>query len=209
MQKIITQLIASKRKPDRVNIYVNDEFLLQVHYDIVAQYQLAKGKEITNELVSLLNDDKRIMYLKQRAIGYVSFKPRTEFQVRERFKKMECSDDEIQLCVEFLYEFGYLNDEVYASLYVRDILLRKAISPTKIANELKKRGIKEEYYSKAILNEFPHEELKHIAVKAAEKKLRGVKYKPLDKQKKSVRDYLLRQGFSFDLIKQVLEQLFN
>lgn len=208
MQRIITQLVASKRKPDRVNIYVNGEFLLQVHCDLVAQYHLTKGKEITNELLTLLNDDKRIMYLKQRAIGFVSFKPRTEFQVRERFKKMECTHEEIDWCIEFLYEFGYLNDELYAAMYVRDILLRKSVSPTKIIYELKKRGVREEYYTKAIMNEFPHDELELIAKKAAEKKLRSVAYRPLDKQKNSVRDYLLRQGFSFDLIKRVLTQIF-
>jgi regulatory protein len=209
MKKIITQLVASKRKPERVNIYADSEFLLQVHCDLVAQYQLAKGSVITNELLAQLSDNKRLMYLKQRAISFVSFKPRTEFQVRERFKKMECTADEIELCVEFLYEFGYLNDEQYANMYVSDMLLRKAVSPTKLANELRKRGIREEYFNRAIMNGFPHDEIEQIAKKAAEKKLRSVTYKPLDKQKNSVRDYLLRQGFSFDIIKKILNQIFS
>ena len=47
-----------------------------------------------------------------------------------------------------------------------------------------------------------------MALKAAEKKLRMVSYKPVEKQRESLVRYLQVNGFSWDIIKNVLIEVF-
>lgn len=208
-QQIITALVASKRHPERINIFVNGEFCVQVHLDLIGRYELRKNQQLTPELLEALQGDKRIMYVKQLALAYATYKARTEEQTRKRLHEKECSKEEIELAIDFLKEFAYLNDEEYARLFTRDYLLRKAVSAQKIRQELRKRGVDDSHIEQAIQQEFPHEQNQELALKAAEKKLRAVSYKPREKQISAVRDYLLRQGFRWEQIKEVLKKLFE
>jgi SOS response regulatory protein OraA/RecX len=63
---------------------------------------------------------------------------------------------------------------------------------------------------KAAVNEhFPEDRTYDLARLAAEKKLRAVSYKPIEKQKNALTSYLHRQGFSWDIIKQIIADNFD
>lgn len=206
---IITALTISTRKNDYVNIFVDGDFYVQVHIDIITKYGLKKGEEISTELGTKLHDDKRTVYVKQTALRFVCYKPRTEYQVRTKLRDKEFTQDEITLAIDFLYEFDYLNDDDYCRMFINDYLLRKKTSSKKLFQELKKRGIHDERITQALDLYYPKDDTYQMAIAAANKKWRTVQYKPIEKQRKSVSDYLQRQGFDWNTVKQVLNELFQ
>ncbi|MBL7998217.1 MAG: RecX family transcriptional regulator, partial [Candidatus Kapabacteria bacterium] len=184
---IITSLVASTRRKERVNVYVDGEFAVQVHLDIVAKHELRKGLHVDSALMESLRDEKRTMQVKQLALAYATYKPRTEKQVRTRLREKECEAAEIDTAVVFLRDFGYVNDAQYAILYVRDAVRRKPVSAAKLRRDLRTKGVGDDEIERALRDEFPHDEVMMLARTAADKKLRAVSFKPIEKQKTSVR----------------------
>ncbi len=205
----ITQLVASKRKPERVNIFVDGAFCLQVHVDIIAKYRVAKGAVWNDELREKLLDDKRRMKIKALALSFATYKMRSTEQVRERLRLKECNEQEIEDAIAFLLEFSYLNDQQYAEMFIRDRLLRRAVSATRLFQELRKRGVSKSDAERALQISYPQERTAELARVAAQKKLRMVSYRPIEKQRKALSDYLQRQGFEWSLIKTVLQEIFQ
>ncbi len=209
MNSTVTQLVASKRKPERINIFVDGEFALQVHIDLIAKYNVHKGKHWTPEIQTQLHANKRSMKVRQLALAYATYKMRSEAQVRTRLSQKECTVDEIEDAIDFLIEFGYLDDDRYARAFVRDKMLGRALSETKLKMDLMKRGIRADIAINVLRDLYPRDEALELARKAAAKKLNTISYRPTDKQKQALTSYLQRQGFAWGLIKTILTESFN
>jgi regulatory protein len=206
-EKVVTAIV-QKGNSNRCLIYVDGIPSVNCLYDIILQHNVFKGKVVTDEFLQSLRDEQRIVKLKQKALSFATYKPRTEYQVKQRMLEKEFTEDEALIAIKFLKEFGYLNDENFARMFVGDYLLKKPASERKVAQELKKRGIAEWIIQKALKENFPKDETFNLALKAAEKKLRVVSYKPVEKQRESLVRYLQVNGFGWDVIKNVLIEVF-
>ncbi|HYF03040.1 MAG TPA: regulatory protein RecX [Patescibacteria group bacterium] len=206
-EKVVTAIV-QKGNSNRCLIYVDGIPAVNCLYDIILQNNVFKGKIVTDEFLQSLRDEQRIVKLKQKALSFATYKPRTEYQVRQRMLEKEFTEDEALIAINFLKEFGYLNDENFAKMFVGDYLLKKPAAEKKVFQELKKRGVAEGIIEKALKENFPKDETFNMALKAAEKKLRMVSYKPVEKQRESLVRYLQVNGFSWDVIKNVLIEVF-
>lgn len=174
--------------------------------DLVLEFKLGKGVILTEQLKNTILARQRIIDAKQRAVAFASYKPRTETQVRRKLQEVGFSTREQDLAIQYLKEFDYLNDAEYARMFVKDFLLRKPSSASRVKMELRKRGITELEAQEAIEQFFPKDDTSELALKAAQKKLRSVTHKPIEKQKTALIGYLQRQGFSWDIIKDILSK---
>jgi SOS response regulatory protein OraA/RecX len=71
-----------------------------------------------------------------RVLHYISFRPRTESEVR-KFLGSDCSEE----LISKLKHLNFINDSQYADLYIKSRLLRSPRSARLLTLELKKRGI--------------------------------------------------------------------
>ncbi len=204
----VTQLVASKRKPERINVFVDGEFAVQVHIDIISRYRVTKGMHLTDETAALLLSDKRRQRIRQLAFAYVSFKPRTERQIRDRLAKKEYAEDEIDEAIEFCREFGLVDDEAFARMYVRDALTLRSLSPSRLRADLVRKGVKREIADEAVRSSFSQDDVSRIALEAAIKKQRAVAYRTPEKQRAAVISFLQRRGFAWDVIRAVMARVF-
>ena len=67
----------------------------------------------------------------------------------------------------------------------------------------------EDIAEEAVANHFLNEDAYSLAAKSAEKKMRMISNKALEKQRGSLVSHLQRQGFDWDIIKKVLEEIFE
>ena len=206
-EKVITSIVLEGNN-NRCLIYVDGIPSVNCLYDIVLQNNVFKGKVVSEEFLQSLRDEQRIVKLKQKALSFATYKPRTEYQVKQRMLEKEFTDDEADVAIKFLKEFNYLDDENFALMFVGNYLLKKPSAERKVAQELKKRGVAEWIIQKALKENFPQDETFNMALKAAEKKLRMVSYKPVEKQREALVRYLQTSGFSWDVIKNVLIEVF-
>ena len=60
---------------------------------------------------------------KEKALHYLTYKMRSEFEVRQFLEeKYEADFESIEEIIEYLYSYNYLDDEKFARAFVKDKL---------------------------------------------------------------------------------------
>jgi len=203
---IITQ-IKTKPNTSQCFISINNLDILECSFDLVLKHNLQKGMVLTDELLAEIKKEQKIFEIKRTALNFASFKPRTTQQIKNKLRLKGFNQEEISFAIDFLREFKMLDDEKYAQDFVRSYLNRKSVGKSKLIAELRKRGISENIAESAVDIHFAPESEYSLAIRAVEKKLKSLKNKPPDKQLNSLISYLQRNGFRWETIKKVIEEI--
>jgi len=148
------------------------------------------------------------MSLRQKAYGYVTYKPRTEKQVREHYRALDYTSDEIDTVITWLYEFRLLDDRLFAERFVQASKDQKPMSRRAIAQKLKLKGVPTDVIDVVLMNDVDEDADRIAAVVVAQKKLKAMK---ADLSEKDRNDKLIRflqyRGYAWPVIKHVLSTL--
>ncbi len=137
-----------------------------------------------------------------RAVKLLAAKPRSIGELRERLLEKAWTNDEIvNLVLEKLKEYGYLDDEKYAVDLALSKLRQKPQGKRRLQQAMSQKKLDRETLDGAL--EFAFEKMpeSELIDRAIEKRLR-LKGRPETRDDtKKFYDYLIRQGFGFDLIR--------
>jgi regulatory protein len=143
---------------------------------------------------------------KNYAFLLLKFRLRSENEIRQRLKKKKFDTQIIENVVSFLKEKDFINDNYFAKAWVES-RIKKPLGLRRLKEELKIKGIDKEIIEERI-NEikknYPEEE---IIARIARERLKRIKDIDPQKAKKRIYAYLLRRGFSPDIILDVVSQL--
>lgn len=137
----------------------------------------------------------------QHAVKLLAAKPHSEAELRERLIEKEWTNAEaVEAVLVKLREYGYLNDGRFAFGFASYRVRQKPVGRQRLARDLQMKKVPRETADEAldlVYAETPEEELIDRAIEKRTR-LRG---RPSTRQEtKSLFDYLLRLGFSYDLI---------
>ncbi|MEG0872643.1 MAG: RecX family transcriptional regulator [Clostridia bacterium] len=131
---------------------------------------------------------------KQKAIRYLILAKKTEYEVRNKLKKSEYSNDIIDQVIEYLLKIKYIDDNEYVDAYIRQCKSLLNYSIYEIKQKLLQKGIK-----KCIIDE-KLEKLKETNYeKELIEKLINGKCKAMEELK--LKQYLYRRGLSRNFLK--------
>jgi len=143
------------------------------------------------------------------SLRYLSYRPRSDKEVldylREKQKKTPNLTDEIVYKIRGkLQEYKFINDSEFTKFWVEQRTKFKNKPIRVIKYELKQKGIDHELIDEVLANT----DSKDLDVKSA-RKLASKKmdfYRNLDpkKRREKVINHLLRKGFNFDVVKNVV-----
>jgi len=204
MQNTITALTTQKRNPNRVNIFLDGEFSFGLY--IINAGHLKVGQTISQEMIDSLKKDDQIEEGYQRALKYISYKPRTKFEVVKKLKENEFDEDIISIVLEMLVEKGYVNDSQYAKNWVENRSVYKPRSKKLITWELKNKQLSEDIISEVTGEMMPEEEL---AMLAAEKYARRLSGNEKEVFFRRLSGYLIRRGFSYSIVNVTVQKIWN
>jgi len=142
-----------------------------------------------------VNDIKSIKRPLNLAIKYLSYQPRTVYEMQEYIKKKGFSEDIIEKIIEILLEQNHLNDRDFATLFIESKVRNKPKSKFAFQYELKKKGINPSIID-AILEQYDDQDL---ALKAVRPKIRMWQNLDEDKFKKKMMNFLRYRGFNYDI----------
>lgn len=200
---IITRLVQGKKNPNRVNLYLDGEFSFTLSIDEVPKNGLKKGLELTESQISELieNDNNDKVYAK--ILNFISYRPRTIKEVKDRLYQYEVVDPVKQLpIINKLIERGYLDDLVFAKWFIGSRNTHRPRSPRMLSQELMSKGVDREII-KSVLNEINKEE--DTILRLLKKKLGDSHVLDAPKRQK-ITSYLGRLGFSWGVIKEVVKR---
>lgn len=203
------QSIIKRKYTDKCIILFEGKYeKLEFSLDLVIKYSLSKGSKLTPNLLKKLLKEQSRINCKQKAFRYATRGKKSEFEVRNNLKQKKFTKEEIEIAIKFLYDFNLLDDYEFAKVFIDDYLKRKPCGEKKLYYELLKKGIDKQIAQQSLELNFPKDDNFLMALRAAEKKMRLLKNKQIEKQKKSLTDYLFRQGFTYEVIKKVIEKIF-
>lgn len=126
---------------------------------------------------------------KTRVFKYITFKKRTENEIRTKFER-EIDEDMLEDIIEYLKEAGYINDYNYVERQIHEYMLLKDMSIKEIQYKLYQKGIDrkiiEEYISKN------REELEEYEKKSMEK-IKSKKEAQMEEEE--LKTYLYKKGY--------------
>ncbi len=136
----------------------------------------------------------------------LKFRLRSEEEIRKRLEKKKFDTQIIESTLSFLKDKGFIDDNYFAKAWVES-RIKKPLGIRRLKQELRTKGIDKEIIESRIneiRKDYPEEE---IVKQIAKEKLSKIKGIDPQKAKKRVYDYLLRRGFSPDIILDAVNQL--
>lgn len=143
-----------------------------------------------------------------RAFNLLAYKPRSVKELRERLMEKEWTNSAIVEEVLLKLEgYGYLNDGQFAADLAASKLRGKPMGKRVLKQKLIERKLDKETIDAAIATAFEETPEAEVIERAVAKRLR-LKGKPETREDtKKFYDYLLRQGFSYDVVSNKMREL--
>lgn len=206
----VTAISAQLRNPNRVNVSVDGVYRLSLDIFQLVELGIKVGNEYTEEELAELQQESEFGKLYGRALEYTMLRPHSEKEVRdylwrktrptiskEGVKRPGASQKSADQALSRLKEKGYIDDEKFSRSWAENRSQIKGISRRKLQLELRKKGVEASIIEQA-LQESPRSDEDELAKIIAKKRHR------YDNEQKFI-GYLMRQGFSYDIIKRSLE----
>ena len=143
-----------------------------------------------------------------RAVKLLAAKPRSVKELRERLLEKEWTNGAIvDEVLKKLEEYNYLNDEQFARDFAASKLRQKPLGKRRLQQTLSRKKLDKETVEQAIETVYEKTPEDEIIERAIEKRLR-LKGKPETREDtKKFYDFLLRQGFSYDLVSTKMREI--
>lgn len=204
---IITKIESQKKRDDRVNIYIDEKFFMAIYKELVFTFNLKKGQEIdSNHLKSIL-DDEMYMKAKNKTLSILSKASQSEKQIRQKLAK-DYEEDTIERVIEFLQKYKFIDDEDLASRIINTNVNLNKYGKNKIKQNLYNKGIDKNIIENAIDDIDTNKEFEN-ALYLGKKRYDRLKNEDPRKAYQKIGNHLAYKGFNYDIIKKVLNNLFN
>jgi len=201
--KKITALVVQKRNPNRVNIYLDGEYAFGVARIVAAWLRV--GAELDEKKIEQLQVEDARERAFQQAMLFLSYRARSESEIRQNLIKHEIPESVIDLTLERLRQDGLANDNEFAQAWVENRSTFRPRSRRMLAMELRQKGLDDESMQSALKNV----DDEPLAYEAAQK--RATRFKDLEwsEFRKKLSEFLARRGFSYAVIAPVVTRIWN
>ena len=199
----VTALKVQKHHPNRVNVYLDNEYSFGLTRITAAWLQI--GQELSSSKIAKLQaeDAREVAYI--QALHYLDYRPRSRAEVQRNMEKHAVPADVISDVFKRLERSGLVNDERFAQDWVENRSEFRPRSRRALAFELHQRGLDDSFIQKAL--EGLDEEV--MAYQAALKQARRYEGLPLRDFNNKLGSFLARRGFSYEIIKQVVVRVWD
>jgi len=201
--KKITAIEVQKRTPNRVNIHLDGEFAFGLARIVAAWLKV--GQELSEEKLEQLQAEDARERAFQQAMLFLSYRARSESEIRQNLRKHEIPEPVIEHTLERLKRDGLANDNQFAHTWVENRSTFRPRSRRMMAMELRQKGIDDEAVSSAV--ESVDDEA--LAYEAAQKRAPRFKDLEWNEFRRKLSDFLARRGFSYSVIAPVVTRIWN
>jgi regulatory protein len=143
-----------------------------------------------------------------RAFRLLSAKPRSEAELRARLLEKQWADAEnVERVLARLKELGYLNDEQFAASYAASRLTMKPLGRNRLRRDLQRKKVSAKVADEALEQAFGNGREEDLIETAIRKRTRLKGHPATREETKKLYDYLLRLGFSYDLVRRKVREV--
>lgn len=141
---------------------------------------------------------------KKYALKLISYKSRSEKELKDRLKRKGISESVICSTLEYLKEVGLVNDFYLAQVLKEEALTRRLLSQNGAKKFVLNRGIPKDIVD--IIFNIDEQVDTDNARKIVDKKLKILKSQPPHVINRRLYNFLLRKGYSYETIMKILKE---
>jgi regulatory protein len=204
----ITALTPQANNPERVNLFVDGQFLQGANALLVYQMGLVTGQELTQEQLTQLREEETLQRAVDRALNFLSFRPRSREEVRRYLKGKAVEPEVIEAVMQRLDHLELINDHDFASFWIEN---REQFSPRgaqALKNELRMKGVKRDIIDELVSGEQDED----LAMQAARMKALSLIQQPgIDYATfyRRLGSFLQRRGFDYEITSRTVKTLWQ
>ncbi|MBI4731506.1 MAG: RecX family transcriptional regulator [Chloroflexi bacterium] len=200
----ITAIEPQQKNPRRVNIYLDGEFAFGLA-SITAAW-LRTGQELSAEKIAALQADDARETTYQKALHFLSYRPRSSREVRQNLTKRGCDETLVEETISRLQRAGLVNDEEFARAWVENRSAFRPRSKSALRMELRQKGLSDEIVQ-SVLDETVDEQA--LAFEAARKQARRYAGLEWPEFRQKLGGFLARRGFSYTTLAPVVSEVWK
>ncbi len=202
---IITALRTSRGRGKRVTVSLDGRFAFSLEAEVAAQEKLEVGQELASDRIEALARSDQFQRCLDAAARYLTYRPRSEYEMRQRLLRRGFSGDTVEAVLKRLREQGLVDDIAFAEFW-RDN--RQSFSPrsqwlTRL--ELRQKGIADDISDQTVSTICDGDN----AYRAAASRASRLPLSDYESFRRRLGGYLRRRGFGYGVIKETLERLWQ
>ncbi len=211
----ITGIELQKKQNIRRNIFLDGKFAFSISLELLLKNKLEVGQNLTERKIQELIWADQIKKLTDKALKFLSYRPRSEKEVRSNLIKRKTKSEKefltnsIEKVIKLLKKWKQIDDYEFANWWLTQRQEHKPKSVRELEFELLKKGVKREIIDHVIKKrrEENSEQFDEKIIAASLASQRIKRYKNLSEGDFKIKlgRYLARRGFSWETLKEVID----
>jgi len=190
-----------------MSIFLDGVFAFGLDEETVFKHGLKIGLELDEDRIAQVLGDEQRKKAKDAAFHYLSYRPRTIKEVRDKLKEKGYKGDLVEETIAVLRRLGLLDDRDFAARWIEERLRMKPRGRRMIFTELREKGVSREIAEEALSEAFANIDERTLAADLLRK--RAARYRTVEPRRafRRMSDFLVRKGFDFEIAKEVVEEM--
>jgi len=199
----VTSITRQKGRKDRVSIFLNDKYGFALSLDVAHQFNIHKGQQLTTQEISIISEFELFHKAVNSSLRYVSYRPRSESEIRTRLRRQKYENDLIDKVLSKLKQQRVVDDIAFAEFWKDSREFFSPRSKRLIKLELRRKGVADEIAEKTTGDV----DEQAGAYKAALKKAVSLKNLDFTKFQKKLFGFLHNRGFAYYIIRPTIDKV--
>ncbi len=201
----ITAIRIGRGRGERVNVFLDGKFAFSLEAEVAIKEGLQVGQELSGNQIEAVAKSDHFHRCLNAASRYLSYRPRSESELRERLHRRGFDGDSVEAVIAKLKELGLADDTAFAQFWKDN---RESFSPrsqwlTKL--ELRRKGVAEDIIDE-VVDSIDNAD---SAYRAAISKARSLLLRDYQSFRHRLGEYLKRRGFGYEVINHTVERLWQ
>ena len=200
------QLTAYRFLGQDIEMELDGKYVINLDAEIFYQQSWTEGTQITDVQLQQTINAHVVKWCKQRVINFLSYRQRTEEEIRRYLQGLPIDADCIDEVIGWLKQQGLVDDREFVVRWVQHRLATNPMGRRRLFLELRQKGVDKNLIEETL------DEVSHLldesamALQLANKQLR--KYKDADSLtvRRKLTAFLQRRGFEYSAIKHAVAE---
>jgi regulatory protein len=200
----ITAIEPQQKNPQRVNVYLDGEYAFSLAAIVAAWLKM--GQDLGEEKIASLKveDEREVTY--QKALHFLSYRPRASVEVRQNLMKRGISGPLIEETLNRLQRAGLVNDEAFARDWVENRNTFRPSGKQALRMELRRKGLSDEIVQSVLDTQVDEQPLAFEAARKYARRLADLEWSGF---RQKLGSFLIRRGFTYTAIAPVVSEVWK
>lgn len=203
----IHRIEVQKKNAFRYSLYSENGFIVGVSDSTLTTHNLKKGSVLDRQLYASISRDEERWSIREYLLRLLGRRDHASHELRLKGIKKGYDSDILDEIISELETKDYINNYAFAKKYVHDKFKFNDWGPNKIRTQLLGKKIDKKIIEKVLDEEIQKDDILDSIQILIIKKKPSLLRTDEGKRKKKIFDYLLRKGYSSQIILNQIDQL--